>query len=214
MKCEATTMRLYAVTDRTWLHGRELTEAVKEAVAGGITCLQLREKDLSPAAFLEEALELKRVTTAAGIPLIINDSVDICLKSGADGVHVGQGDMAAGEVRRLLGPDKILGVSARTVEQALAAQKAGADYLGVGAMFGTSTKLDAKKTSLETLHAICEAVSIPVVAIGGVREENLLSLSGSGADGAAVVSAIFAQKDICRAAKRLRDLSDQMAAGK
>ncbi|MBS1473427.1 thiamine phosphate synthase [Massiliimalia massiliensis] len=210
MKFEANNLLLYAVTDRAWLAGRTLAEQVNEAIKGGITCLQLREKRLSREAFLEEAKEIKKLAESAGIPLIINDDVSICLESDADGVHVGQSDMAAQDVRALLGPDKILGVSAQTVEQALAAEQAGADYLGVGAMFSTSTKLDAKTTSFETLKAICEAVTIPVVAIGGISEANVLELTGSGAKGIAVVSAVFAKPDIAEAARRLKGLAKQM----
>lgn len=210
MKFSAEMLRLYAVTDRGWLNGKTLAEQVEEAIAGGITCLQLREKELDRAAFLAEASALRELTRRAGIPLIINDDVDICLESGADGVHVGQDDLNAREARKRLGPDRIIGVSARTVAQALDAEAAGADYLGVGDMFGTATKADAKQTTLEELRAICRAVSIPVVAIGGIREELVPQLFDSGAAGIAVVSAIFAKPDPAAAARRLRALAEQI----
>lgn len=210
MNFKANDLLLYAVTDRSWLNGRQLTEVVEQAIAGGITCLQLREKTLEQNVFLEEATAMRELTRKAGIPLIINDDVTVCLESDADGVHVGQNDMQANDVRALLGKNKILGVSVQTVEQAVLAKKAGADYLGVGAMFSTSTKLDAKTTSYETLKAICGAVDIPVVAIGGISKENIMKLSGSGADGVAVVSAIFAQPDLQKATEELRKLSQEM----
>lgn len=203
-------MRLYAVTDRSWLGGRTLAEQVKECLEGGVTFLQLREKKLDEEAFYQEALEIQKLCRDYHVPFIINDNVDVALRCNADGVHVGQSDMEAQDVRAKLGPDKIIGVSARTVEQAVRAEKMGADYLGVGAVFSTSTKLDAREVSWETLKEICETVSIPVVAIGGISEENLMQLSGTGVDGVAVVSAIFAQADVEAASRRLRELSEKM----
>ncbi len=200
---------LYAVTDRTWLDGRTLYECAEQALKGGATCLQLREKTLDDAAFLKEALDLKKLSTQYQIPLIINDQVQIALDADADGIHVGQDDMTAVEVRRLIGPDKILGVSVQTVEQALKAQEQGADYLGVGAVFSTSTKTDADDVSGAELKNICQAVSIPVVAIGGITAENAPALGKSGIAGIAVVSAIFAQKDIRTSTARLKDLCER-----
>lgn len=210
MNCDKKDLLLYAVTDRHWLNGDTLYHQVEEALKGGTTFLQLREKNLEEQAFLEEAVELQKLCKAYHVPFIINDNVEIALKMDADGVHVGQSDMEAGDVRAKLGPDKIIGVSAQTVEQALLAEKHGADYLGVGAVFPTSSKDDATEVSFETLQAICKAVSIPVVAIGGVSTKNVMQLAGSGIDGIAVISAIFAQKDIEAAARQLRSLTEEM----
>ena len=205
MNCDKNQLPLYAVTDRTWLRGRTLYEAADAALRGGATCLQLRETELDRAAFLAEAIELARLCRDRGVPLIVNDDVDIAIKSGADGVHIGQHDAAADQVRRRIGPNRILGVSAQTVEQALKAERDGADYLGVGAVFSTSTKLDASDVSFDTLRAICHAVRIPVVAIGGVKAGNLGQLAGSGIAGVAVVSAVFAAEDIEAATRDLRE---------
>ena len=207
MRCDRKTMRLYAVTDRAWVGQGTLGD---QALRGGVTCVQLREKSLGVPAILVEAEEIGALCRSYGVPFLINDRVEIALQCGADGVHVGQKDRAAREVRRLLGPNRILGVSARTVEQAVQAERDGADYLGVGAVFSTSTKADAMPVSYETLQAICRAVSIPVVAIGGIQRENLLSLAGSGVDGVALVSAIFAAPDVETASRELRALSEAM----
>lgn len=210
LNIDSAAMCLYAVTDRSWLNGKLLEEQVEEALKGGITCLQLREKGLDEEAFIEEAKKIKKLTDAYKIPFIINDNVKVALAVDADGVHVGQKDMAAQDVRAQLGPNKILGVSAQTVEQAIKAQEAGADYIGVGAMFTTSTKKDANATSRETLKEIRSNVNIPIVAIGGINKENLMELAGYGADGIAVVSAIFAQAHIEEATKLLKELSQEM----
>jgi len=204
MKCDRKWMALYAVTDRAWLNGRTLAGQVEAALRGGATCVQLREKELDRAAFLREARELKPVCARYGVPLIINDDVALAIECGADGVHVGQDDADAAETRRRIGPDMLLGVSAHTVEEALRAERDGADYLGVGAVFPTGTKKDAGVLPFETLRDICAAVSIPVVAIGGVSLDNLGALAGSGIDGVAVVSAIFAAPDAEAAARALR----------
>ena len=196
---------LYAVTDRYWLNGRSLKEDVIESLKGGVTVLQLREKKLDDAQFLAEAREIQQVCKEYQVPFIINDNVEIAAAIDADGIHVGQEDMAAGDVRAKLGPDKILGVSAQTVEQALLAQEQGADYLGVGAVFPTGSKDDAIEVPHETLKAICDAVSIPVVAIGGITNANVTELSGSGICGVAVISAIYAQKNICEATMLLKE---------
>ena len=204
MKCAKENLLLYAVTDRHWLDGRTLKEVVLESLEGGVTMLQLREKHLDEAHFLEEAKELQMLCRSWHVPFLINDNVEIALAMNADGIHVGQSDMAAGDVRKKLGDDKIIGVSAQTVEQALLAEKAGADYLGVGAVFPTSSKDDANEVTYETLKAICSAVSIPVVAIGGITQENVHQLAGSGICGAAVISAIYAEPDIKKAAAELK----------
>lgn len=209
MKCCKEAMLLYAVTDRAWTGRQSLAEQVKAALKGGVTCLQLREKDLDEEEFLEEAMEMKRLCAGYQVPFIVNDNVEIAIKCKADGIHVGQKDMEAGNVRALVGEGMIIGVSAQTPEQAMAAEKAGADYLGVGAVFSTSTKPDAIDVSHETLKKICETVSIPVVAIGGISKKNMQELSGSGADGAALVSAIFSAEDIEQECRELRRLSEQ-----
>ncbi len=204
---------LYAVTDRSWLQEEELRTQVEKALKGGVTMVQLREKTLDREQFREEAVRIKELCRQYRVPLIINDDVDLVLEVDADGVHVGQDDMEAETVRARLGPDKIIGVSARTVEQALLAQRCGANYLGTGAVFGTSTKEDAKRLDMDTLKAICEAVDIPVVAIGGVTKDNILELAGSGVSGVAVVSGIFAQTDIEAATRELRQFSEKMIKG-
>lgn len=187
-------MLLYAVTDRHWLNGRTLYEQVEEALKGGATFIQLREKDLTEEEFLEEAKKIQQLCKKYRVPFIINDNVKLAKEIDADGVHVGQSDMEALDVRAQLGEDKIIGVSARTVEQALLAEKHGADYLGVGAVFQTGTKTDAREVEHSVLKEICSKVDIPVVAIGGITQDNVKELSGSGINGVAVISAIFAQK--------------------
>ena len=195
---------LYAVTDRHWTGEKSLYQQTEEAILGGTTFLQIREKELNEADFEKEALELQALCKKYKIPFIVNDNVELAKKIDADGVHVGQEDMNACKVRELLGPDKILGVSAQTVEEAILAEKQGADYLGVGAVFPTGSKSDAIDVSHETLKAICKAVKIPVVAIGGITKDNLCQLKGSGIAGISVISAIFAQKDIKAAAEELK----------
>lgn len=198
---------LYAVTDRHWLNGRTLYEVVKESLDGGATFIQLREKELDNEHFLEEAKELKKLCAEYKVPFVINDNVDIAIQMDADGVHVGQSDMEAGDVRAKLGPDKIIGVSAQTVEQAILAEKRGADYLGVGAVFPTGSKADADDVSHETLKAICDAVSIPVIAIGGITVDNTPELAGTGICGIAVISAIYAADDIPAATAKLKEVT-------
>lgn len=205
MKVERKTMRLYAVTDRAWLNGRKLEDDVEKAIRGGATFIQIREKDLDNAAFLAQAKAVKAVTDRYGVPYVVDDNVEVAKTIDADGVHVGQSDMETGAVREKLGPDKIIGVSVQTVEQALLAEKRGADYLGVGAVFPTSTKEDASEVSFEMLREICDKVSIPVVAIGGINRENVTQLAGSGIDGIAVVSAVFAAEDIEKATAELAE---------
>ena len=206
----AESLLLYAVTDRHWLGDRTLYDVVRESLDGGVTFLQLREKDLDNEHFYEEAVKLQAMAKEYNVPFVVNDNVDIAVKMNADGVHVGQHDMEAGDVRALIGPDKILGVSAQTVEQALLAEKRGADYLGVGAVFPTGSKDDADDVSYDTLKAICEAVSIPVVAIGGITKENTPELAGSGICGIAVISAIYGQPNIFEATTALKKVTDEM----
>ena len=194
-------MLLYAVTDRAWLHGRTLADCVREAVKGGATFVQLREKHAPHDEALALARELKDACAEAGVPFVIDDDVALAAEVGADGVHVGQSDTACADARRILGPDAIVGVSARTVAEALEAEAAGADYLGVGALHPTPTKPDAVDVTYDELRVICDAVSIPVVGIGGVDATTAHELAGTGAAGGAVVSAIFAADD-CRAAAR------------
>ena len=202
MKIDKRDLLLYAVTDRHWLNGRTLLEVVRESLDGGVTMLQLREKTLEEGAFLEEARALQALCRERHVPFIVNDNVDIARAMGADGVHVGQSDMEALDVRAKLGPDKIIGVSAHSVEEALLAEKHGADYLGVGAMFPTGSKADVQELPYETLKDICAAVSIPVVAIGGISGENVGKLAGS--------SAIYAAKNIKSAAEELKAAAEAM----
>ena len=210
MKCKEEYMCLYAVTDRMWTGRQTLLEQVEDALKGGATCVQLREKELDEESFLQEAYEMKALCEKYGVPFFINDNVEIAIKCKADGIHVGQDDMEASNVRALVGEDMMIGVSVNCVEQALAAVAAGADCLGVGAMFSTATKLDADNVTFETLKAICNAVDIPVVAIGGISKENMMQLKGTGVDGVALVSAIFAAENIEKECRELRILSEAM----
>ena len=205
-------MCLYAVTDSMWLGNRTLPEVVKEALEGGATFLQIREKNLAYPEFVKLATEVKAVTDAYHTPYVVDDDVELAKEMDADGVHIGQSDLALVEARRVLGPDKIIGVSAHSVAEAIEAERNGADYLGVGSVFTTSTKLDAEAVSKATLKEICEAVSIPVVAIGGIQKDNMLQLKGTKVDGVAVVSAIFAAPDVRQAAKELRMTADELVS--
>ena len=189
-------LKLYAVTDRSWLNGRSLDEALECALQGGVTLIQLREKNLSDDEFYNEALRIKKLCHKYNVPLIINDNVDVALKVGADGVHVGQSDLDAGKVRQIIGEKMILGCTAKTVQQAIYAQSCGADYLGAGAVFGSVTKTDASYLSFDSLKKITQAVDIPVCAIGGINKSNILKLKGTNISGAAVISGIFASDDI------------------
>lgn len=203
-------MCLYAVTDSMWLNGRTLPEVVEEALEGGATFLQIREKEMPQEELIALAKEVKKVTDRYHVPYVVNDEVEIAKIIDADGVHIGQSDKALVEAREMLGNDKIIGVSAQTVAQAVEAEKNGADYLGVGSIFTTSTKLDADDVSLETLRAICDAVTIPVVAIGGINKDNILDLKGTNVDGVAAVSAIFAAKDIKRDTSELLKIAKKL----
>ncbi len=210
MKCDKRHMLLYAVTDRAWTGKQTLYEQVEAALKGGVTCVQLREKELDETAFLQEAKELCALCRRYGVPFLVNDNVEIAIACGADGIHVGQEDLAAGEVRRRVGENMILGVSVHTVEEACQAVRDGADYLGLGAVFPTNTKTDVEQMSNETLRAICDAVNVPIVAIGGINRGNILRLAGSGVDGVALVSAIFSAEDIEGTCRELRAMSKEM----
>ena len=206
-------MLLYAVTDQMWLkEGEDLPDVVESVLQNGATFLQIREKDLAQDAFEAEAARLKALCAQHGVPFVVNDSVEIALKIDADGVHVGQSDIKGRDIRAIIGPDKILGISAGTVEEAVAAENAGADYIGVGAIFGTNTKKNARNMTMEQLKTIVSAVSIPVVAIGGIGAGNILQLCGSGVDGVAVVSAIFAAENPGKATAELLKLAEELVA--
>ena len=210
MNCTPEMLRLYAVTDRAWVGAQTLPQQVEAALKGGATCVQLREKHLDDAAIRAEALEISALCKRYRVPFILNDNVALAAECGADGVHLGQEDMDPAQARRILGPDAIIGVSAHSVAEAKAAVAAGADYLGCGAMFATTTKTDTTTLPKETLRAICEAVPVPVVAIGGIHKENLLSLADCGEAGVALVSAIFAAKDIEAECRELRQLVSKL----
>ena len=210
MKCDKHTMLLYAVTDRAWVGEQTLYQQVESALKGGATCVQLREKQLGDADFLQEAIQIHALCQQYGVPLFINDNVEVALQCHAEGIHVGQDDMAAAQVRQRVGEGVMIGVSAHTVQEALDAVAHGADYLGVGAVFATHTKTDVSEMPRQTLLDICNAVDVPVVAIGGIHKENILQLKGTGVDGVALVSAIFAAKDIEAECRELRVLAEQI----
>lgn len=210
MKCDKNAMLLYAVTDRAWVGKMSLYEQVEATLQNGATCIQIREKELGDETFLEEAKEMAALCKRYHVPLIINDNVEIAIACHADGIHVGQEDMKASDVRKRVGEDMIIGVSAHTVEEALEAVENGADYLGLGAVFTTSTKADVDVMSFETLKEICAAVNVPTVAIGGISKENVMKLSGSGVDGVAVISAIFGAEDPGKATAELLEETKRM----
>lgn len=211
MKVKSEQLRLYAVTDRAWAaDSAAFFRQIADAIDGGATFLQLREKHLEDEAFLSEAERFVALCRARGVVSIINDNVEVAARAGADGVHIGQEDLEAGRARSILGPDKIIGVSAHNVEEALRAQAAGADYLGVGAAFSSSTKGDARPITRDTIHSITAAVKIPVVAIGGITRNNILQLKGCGLSGVAVVSALFAQPDVKSAAAEMLQLAEEI----
>ena len=195
---------VYLVTDRDLMSTETIEEAIEQAIAGGTTLIQLREKECSSLDFYNTASKVNEICHKNNVPLLINDRLDIALAVDADGVHVGQSDLPASIVRRIIGEDKIIGVSAGTLENALKAEKDGADYIGVGAMYPTGTKKDAKHTSIETLKSIRENVNIPIVVIGGINKERIKDFEGTGIDGLAIVSAIIAQKDIKKAASDIK----------
>lgn len=204
MKLKKDDLLLYAITDRRWSGKSTLAEQVEKALKGGITMLQFREKNMSYEKIKQEALEIQRLCRKYGVPFVVNDYVELAKEIGADGVHVGRSDTRVSEARAILGQHAIIGATAKTVEQALEAQAQGADYLGCGAVFGSGTKLDAKPMEHNLLQIICEAVSIPVVAIGGITRENILELKGRGMSGIAVIGGIFGQEDIQLAASELK----------
>ena len=205
MKLKKEQLLLYAVTDRAWEGKRTLYEQVEEALKGGVTMVQLREKTLPEEIFVREAVRLKKLCHRYGVPLIVNDNVEVALKSGADGVHVGLEDMPVAAIRKKVGADFIIGATAKTVEQAREAELAGADYLGVGAVFPSPTKKNAIRITREKLYEICTSVAIPTVAIGGISLANMSDLAGGGMDGVAVVSAIFGAEDILTTTKELKE---------
>ena len=209
MKLDKKALLLYCVTDRHWLNGRSLAQDVERAIKGGASLIQLREKTLSREEFSSEAKEIAALCRRYRVPFIINDDVELSVSCGADGIHVGQDDMDVASVRKKIGGEKILGVSAQTVKQALKAEADGADYLGVGAVFPTDTKKDADYIPYDVLKEICSVVSIPVVAIGGINEHNIEKLKGSGICGVALVSAVFAAEDIKAAAEKMRRLTEE-----
>lgn len=202
-------LTLYAVTDRAWLNGRTLAQCVRDAIAGGTTFVQLREKDAPREEVVALARQLAEICAAAHVPFVINDDVELAREVGADGVHVGQDDMACADARRLLGPQALVGVSVQTVGQARKAQADGADYVGVGALVPTATKPDAVEVSVGELRTICEAIDIPVVGIGGLNKRTIGQFAGCGLDGVAVVSAIFAADDCKQAARELREEAER-----
>lgn len=209
MNFTAQNLLLYAVTDRAWVGRQTLLEQIESALKGGATLVQLREKDLPRLDYILEAAQATALCHRYGVPLIVNDSLEVALKSGADGVHVGIEDQPVAEIRRQAGKGFLIGATAKTVEQARAAQAAGADYLGVGAVFPSPTKKNAIRITTGQLREICASVSIPCVAIGGISRENLPALAGGGMDGFALVSAIFSQPDIEAACRELRALAER-----
>ncbi len=201
---------LYLVTDRRLMSSKTIEESVGAAVAGGVSVVQLREKDCTSREFYELAVRVKKITAPKNVPLIINDRIDICLAADADGVHLGQKDLPCAEARKILGADKLIGVSAALPEEARQAQADGADYLGVGAVFPTETKSDTRPVTVEIIREIRKAVTIPFVVIGGVNEENIGKLYGLGINGAAVVSAVAARNDVTAAARIMRGAAEKL----
>ena len=212
MKFSKDMLLLYAVTDRSWTQDQTLYDQIEAALKGGVTIVQLREKNLPEDEFVTEAIRVKELCSRYNVPLIINDNADVALKSGADGVHVGIEDTPVAELRQKVGKDFIIGATAKTVEQAQSAEKAGADYLGVGAVFPSPTKKNAIRITAEKLKEICSSVSVPAVAIGGISLDNVSEIKGCGMSGIAVVSAIFASDDIKKAASELKEKAKEVTA--
>ena len=212
MKFSKDMLLLYAVTDRSWTQDQTLYDQIEAALKGGVTIVQLREKNLPEDEFVAEAIRVKELCSRYNVPLIINDNADVALKSGADGVHVGIEDTPVAELRQKVGKDFIIGATAKTVEQAQSAEKAGADYLGVGAVFPSPTKKNAIRITAEKLIEICSSVSVPAVAIGGISLDNVSEIKGCGMSGIAVVSAIFASDDIQKAASELKEKAKEVTA--
>lgn len=198
-------LTLYAITNRNWLNNSTMENDVEKALRAGVTILQIREKNITEEEYIERTQSLKKITEKFNVPLIVNDNIEVAIKSGADGVHLGQDDINSLSIRERIGEKMILGVSAHNVEEAKKAEEMGANYLGVGAVFSTSTKNDAENIPFGTLKEICDTVSIPVVAIGGITKENIKGLIGSGISGISVISAIFAEKDIEKATKEIKE---------
>ncbi len=213
MKISRNDLLLYAITDRTWLNGRSLLSQVEEVLKNGATFLQLREKNLSYNELVEEAVQIKEIAARYNVPFVINDDIYAAKEAGADGVHIGQDDASYIKAREVLGDGKIIGMTAHNLREALAAQEAGADYIGTGAVFPTSTKHDTIPLPLDRLREITDNIQIPVVAIGGINHKNILSLKGSGIDGAAVISAIFAQEDVGLATAEMLNLCREVVNG-
>ncbi len=213
MKISRNDLLLYAITDRTWLNGRSLLSQVEEVLKNGATFLQLREKNLSYNELVEEAVQIKEIAARYNVPFVINDNIYAAKEAGADGVHIGQDDASYIKAREVLGDGKIIGMTAHNLREALAAQEAGADYIGTGAVFPTSTKHDTIPLPLDRLREITDNIQIPVVAIGGINHKNILSLKGSGIDGAAVISAIFAQEDVGLATAEMLNLCREVVNG-
>ena len=214
MKLDKKDLLLYGVTDSHYLNGRKLCELVEEAILGGVTMIQIREKEMSHEEFKQEALEVQEVCQKYHVPLLINDDVKLCKEIDADGVDIGQDDLDLKETRKLLGEDKIIGVSAHNMKEAKKAYEDGADYLGVGAIFSTQTKNDAQDVSMKTLNEICQKVDIPVVAIGGINQVNVLEFMGIDLDGVAIVSSIFGSEDIQKASSLLKDKIQRIVSNK
>lgn len=213
MKINKRNMLLYAITDRHWLAGRTLASQVEEVLANGATFLQLREKHLGHNELVKEAVKIKEIAAKYNVPFVINDDIYAAKEVDADGVHIGQGDASYQKAREVLGNNKIIGMTAHNLEEALAAQKAGADYIGTGAVFATSTKQDTVPLEFATLKEITNTITIPVVAIGGINHNNILKLKGSGIDGVAVISALFAQENIGEATRKMSDLCMEVVNG-
>ena len=213
MKTNKQNMLLYAITDRQWLAGKTLASQVEEVLSNGATFLQLREKHLGHNELVKEAVKIKEIAVKYNVPFVINDDIYAAKEADADGVHIGQDDASYQKAREVLGNDKIIGITAHNLQEALAAEKAGADYIGTGAVFPTSTKQDTVPLSFARLKEITDTITIPVVAIGGINHNNILKLKGSGIDGVAVVSAVFAQKDIGKATRKMLDLCMEVING-
>ena len=209
MKFTKESLKLYVITDRSWIGNRSMPEEVEKTLKSGATCLQIREKNISYDEYVSKSIELRKICNKYNVPFIVNDNIEVALASGADGVHVGQKDILNKNVRSIIGSDKILGISANSLELAIAAEKAGADYIGVGSIQLSPTKGESKILSTEYVNEICNSVSIPVVAIGGINEQNILRLKGIGIAGVAVISAVFGKEDVAEATYKLRKLVDE-----
>ena len=209
MKFTKESLKLYVITDRSWIGNRSMPEEVEKTLKSGATCLQIREKNISYDEYVSKSIELRKICNKYNVPFIVNDNIEVALASGADGVHVGQKDILNKNVRSIIGSDKILGISANSIELAIAAEKAGADYIGVGSIQLSPTKGESKILSTEYVNEICNSVSIPVVAIGGINEQNILRLKGIGIAGVVVISAVFGKEDVAEATYKLRKLVDE-----